>query len=437
MGSEKSQRTYGVVGRTLGHSYTPAIYRMLADIDYVRFECEPDELESFIAEGTWAGVNVTIPYKRAVIPYLDELSDVARRLGNVNTITRLTDGRLRGDNTDYFGFQYMIQTLPIDITGMTALVLGGSGGAGTTAMTVLRDMGAHPISVGRTGAVTYDMLDAYHHAELLVNCTPVGMYPACPAAPCDLDALTSLRAVADIVYNPARTSLLMEAERRGIPTVGGLTMLVAQAAQACERYFGTTVDPDRIDAVTAAISSHTLNIALIGMPGSGKSHVGKALACQLERPFTDIDEAFEQKTGSSCAEFIENLGENAFRREETACLRTAAACSGAVISCGGGVVEREENYALLHQNSLIIMLDRPLEALSRKGRPITARDGIEQLASRRLPRFQAWADLVCPVLDTPEHTAAHIAELLSGLQKTSSQDRANSMRRCTIPNSTH
>lgn len=403
---------YGVLGRVLGHSYTPTIYRELAGMDYVRFEREPEQLEDFLRGDEWAGVNVTIPYKRAVIPYLDELSDIAQRLGNVNTITRLPDGRLRGDNTDYFGFKMLVESLGIDLAGMTALVLGGSGGAGTTARTVLTDLGANPVSVGRTGEVTYDNLDAYRYADLIVNCTPVGMFPHCPESPVDLGLFDSLSAVVDIVYNPARTQIMMDAERRGIPCVGGLLMLVAQAAQAVERYTGAPVDTEAVYDLTKSLSATEQNIALIGMPGSGKTRVGQQLAAIYGREHIDADDAFAERCGMSAADYIANHGEEAFRREETACLAELAATSGLVISCGGGVVTRPENYPLLHQNSIIVMLNRPIDELSTKGRPITARDGVQKLAEQRMDLYRSWADIIVDSLDCAANTARAVSERL-------------------------
>lgn len=401
-------RPYGVLGRTLGHSYTPTIYRQLADMEYVRFEREPDQLAGFLHGDEWEGVNVTIPYKRAVIPYLDELSDTARRLGNVNTITRLPDGRLRGDNTDYFGFRFLVESLRIDVEGMTALVLGGSGGAGTTACTVLSDLGVTAVPVGRTGEVTYGDLDRYRSAELIVNCTPVGMYPNCPDSVISLDGFDNLRAVVDIVYNPARTGIMMQAEARGIPVAGGLLMLVAQAAQAVERYTGAVIAPARITELTQALSATEQNIALIGMPGSGKTRVGQNLARLLGRTHVDCDWYFKERYGRSCAEYITTEGEDAFRREESACIRELGARSGLVVSCGGGVVTRPENYDALHQNSLIVMLDRPLSELASKGRPITARDGVQKLAEQRMGLYRSWADLIVASRDCAEHTAEAI-----------------------------
>ena len=407
-----SERPYGVLGRVLGHSYTPKIYNMLAGLDYVRFEREPDQVEAFLKGDEWQGVNATIPYKRTVMPYLDELSDIAQRLGNVNTITRLPDGRLRGDNTDYYGFQVLVESVGVDLRGKHALVFGGDGGAGSTCMTVLGDLGAIPHAVGRSGDITYDDLDAWSHAALAVNCTPVGMYPDCPASVCGLESLTDLEAFVDIVYNPARTSMMMDAEERGIPTAGGLLMLVAQAAQAVERYVGETVSMDRIMQVTDELSRSVENIALIGMPGCGKTRVGERLAELGGREHIDIDREFDRRHGMPAPGFILSNGEDAFREAESEIIADVAKRSGLVISCGGGVVERQANYRLLHQNSRIVMLDRPLDELSTRNRPITAQKGIGRLAETRLPRYRAWADAIITSRESPLATATEVARSL-------------------------
>lgn len=405
-------RPYGVLGRVLGHSYTPAIYKELAGMDYRRFEREPEELEVFINGDEWEGVNVTIPYKRAVMEYLDELSPIAKRLGNVNTIVRLADGRLRGDNTDYYGFKCLVESLGIDVAGMRAVVFGGTGGAGATVLTVLADMGVEAISVSRSGDVTYGDLGSLENIEIAVNCTPVGMFPNCPDTPCALDALPDLKAVLDIVYNPARTGLILEAERRGIPCASGLLMLVGQAAAAVERYTGETISLERTIEVTDRLSASVQNIAIIGMPGCGKTRGGQALAAQLNRPHVDIDRELETRLGCSCSEYIKTNGEAAFRAEETACLADVAARSGQVISCGGGIVMRPENYDLLHQNSRIALINRPLQDLAKGGRPITARDGVEKLAEIRMPLYRDWADIQVDSQKTPQETARAIAYLL-------------------------
>lgn len=408
-------RPYGVLGRVLGHSYTPAIYRELADMDYRRFEVEPEDLAGFLAGDAWEGVNVTIPYKRAVLPHLSELSEAAQRLGNVNTITRLPDGGLRGDNTDYAGFRALVASLGIDVAGMRALVLG-HGGAGSTCAAVLADLGAEVSFMGRRadpddpGSLTYDELPtAGPRFDLLVNATPVGMSPNCPASPCSLDDLPNLKAVADIVYNPALTDLLMQAERRGLPHVGGLLMLVAQAAEAIEVYTGRAVDDAAVAGLTRRLSATEQNIALIGMPGAGKTHVGRALAGILGRPHVDVDEELERELSMGCAAYLERHGEDAFRAAESQVLARVAAASHQVISCGGGVVVRAGNYGLLHQNSLIALIDRPLEELSCHGRPLSLRDGVERIARERAPRYRAWADLTVSSTDSARHTAQALA----------------------------
>lgn len=409
---EQTNRPYGVLGRVLGHSYTPTIYRELAGLDYRKFERESEDLEAFVRSDEWEGINVTIPYKRKLVRYMDELSDVARRMGNINTVTRLADGRLRGDNTDYYGFKVLVESLGLELANKKAVVFGGSGGAGSTAMMVLADLDMMPIAINRSGQDTYESLSNHADAALAVNCTPVGMFPTCPEAPCNLEVLPALEGFIDIVYNPARTALMMEAERRGIPNAGGLLMLVAQAAQAVERYTGEKVDIERIHDVTARLSATEQNVMLIGMPGCGKTRVGERLAGLLGRNHIDIDRELEDDLGISCGEFIEAKGEGAFRQKETEVLGRVAAQSGLVVSCGGGVVTRAENYGLAHQNSIIVMLDRPLDELSKKGRPITARDGIESLARQRLPLYRAWADIVVTSLDCAANTAMAVRDAL-------------------------
>ena len=405
-------RPYGVLGRVLGHSYTPTIYKELAGLEYVRFEREPEDLAAFMTGEEWEGTNVTIPYKRAVMEYLDELSPLAERMGNVNTITRLPDGRLRGDNTDYFGFQCLVEELGVEVTGKKVLVLGATGGAGTTASMVLGDLGATVVPVGRTSEVNYGNIAQQSDDALLVNCTPAGMFPHCPDAPCTLEGLDALEGVIDIVYNPARTGLMLEAERRGIPCIGGLLMLVAQAAQAVERYTGQVTPRKRILDVTERLSRREQNIALIGMPGSGKTRVGEQIALLTGREHIDLDRALEKRLDMPCADFIVERGEAAFREQETAALSDISKRSGLVLSTGGGVVTRDENYPLLHQNSQIVMLNRKLDELAHKGRPITARDGIAKLAEQRMPRYRAWADYIIDSRDCAANTAHALLDTL-------------------------
>ena len=407
-----SSQRFGVLGRTLGHSYSPIIHTTLAGLDYTSFEKEPEEIVPFLASSEWDGLNVTIPYKRTVVPYLDELTERAQRLGNVNTIWRDDAGRLHGDNTDYLGFKMLVESTRVDVSGNTVLVLGATGGAGTTASIVLEDMGANVIPVSRKGNVTYNDLDAYADAVLIVNCTPVGMYPSCPSSPIDLGPFTKLEAVCDIVYNPARTGLILQAEKRGIPAVNGLLMLVAQAAEADRHFCGAMISAERIAEVTDLLTNTEQNIALIGMPGSGKTRVGEQLANLLGREHVDIDKALQQRLGTSCSSYILENGEAAFREQETIVLSEIARSSRLIISTGGGIVTREENYPLLHQNSVIVMLNRKLEELSHKDRPITARDGEYKLAETRMPLYRAWSDLIIDSRESAESTARAITEIL-------------------------
>ncbi len=409
-------RPYGVLGRVLGHSYTPTIYRELAGLDYRKFEREPEELESFVRSDEWEGFNVTIPYKRDLVAYMDELSPIAERMGNINTVVRLPDGRLRGDNTDYYGFKVLVESLGLELAGKKAVVFGGSGGAGSTAMMVLADLGMRAVSIDRSGRNTYENLDEHADAALAVNCTPVGMFPACPKAPCSLTALPRLEGLVDIVYNPARTALMMEADRLGIPNAGGLLMLVAQAAQAVERYTGRSVGRERIAEVTSSLARSERNIALIGMPGSGKTRVGQQIAAHLDRPHVDSDWELEQHLGCSCSDYIVDAGEEAFRRAESDCLAQIAARSGQVISCGGGVVTQPENYDLLRQNSVIVMLDRPIAELSKKGRPLSQRDGVEALAERRMPLYRSWADIIVTSRESADATAREAIRALDAAE---------------------
>lgn len=403
---------FGLIGRTLGHSYSPAIYKRLAGLDYDLVELEPNEVERFCRTGGYDGFNVTIPYKRVVADVVDELSSVAQRLGSVNTVVRRPDGTLYGDNTDYTGFSLLLDTLEVPIEGLSALVLGATGGAGITCMAVLEDRGAHPIAVSRAGQVNYDNLDAYRDVDLIVNATPVGMAPHCPASPVDITMFPQLKGVVDIIYNPARTGLALQAERLGIPAVTGLTMLVGQAAAAAELYTRTTYSLENIRSVTSSLARSEHNIALIGMPGAGKTRVGQELAQLLGAKHLDADWELEHELGCACSSFITEHGEAAFRARETEVLKRLGALSRTIISCGGGVVTRDENYGLLHQNSLIVMLDRPLEELSSAGRPLSARHGVEQLAAERMERYRAWADVIVPSQSSAVLTARLIFDTL-------------------------
>jgi shikimate dehydrogenase len=382
---------YGLIGEKLSHSFSPQIHAMLGSYDYRLFELSALELPGFMRETSLLGFNVTIPYKQAVIPYLSGLSDAARRIGSVNTVIRQPNGTLFGDNTDYFGFERLLDNA-IPLKGKKALILG-SGGASRTVQAVLADADLSPIVViSRKGDDNYSNLEKHHDASLIVNATPVGMYPDVEAAPLDLSCYDGLQLVLDLIYNPARTRLLLDAEDLGIPCRNGLLMLAAQALRASE-LFGQRLPGDDISReIVARLERHTLNITLIGMPGCGKTSVGKALARLTGRPFHDTDEMIWAESGSSPAQIIALRGEAAFRALETKVLAGVCKESHAIIATGGGVVTRPENRNLLRQNSRVVLLERPLHLLPTNERPLSQAEGLEALYQKRQPLYLCWSD---------------------------------------------
>ena len=278
----------GLLGRKLGHSYSPQIHEYLGSYSYDLFEKEPEEVGDFVRNGDFTGINVTIPYKKDVIPFLDELSAEAVNMGSVNTVVRRQDGTLFGHNTDYFGFTSMVHRSGISVSGKKVLVLG-SGGTSNTAVKALEDLGAHVIIISRSGENNYDNLDLHRDASVIVNTTPVGMYPKTGVAPVDLKDFPKLEGVLDVIYNPARTKLLLDAEELGLPHENGLWMLVAQAKEAAEYFGGMPLSDDLIETVYRKMSARMQNIVLIGMPGCGKSTVASLLAEQLNREMVDAD----------------------------------------------------------------------------------------------------------------------------------------------------
>ena len=401
------KKIYGLLGEHLAHSYSPAIHAALGDYEYRLFEVAPADLPSFLADGDFAGINVTIPYKKAVIPYLSEISDAAKKIGSVNTLLRLPDGGLRGDNTDYYGFAYMLDRAKIHVAGKKCLVLG-SGGASLTAVAVITDRGGSPIVISRAGENNYENISRHADADVIINTTPVGMYPNNGESPVDLSVFPRLSGVADVIYNPCRTALLLQAEKLGIPHVGGLTMLVAQAKRANELFFGTPRPDSLMDSVTAQMRNDMENIILIGMPGCGKSTVGRALAKALGKKFADTDEEIVRLSGRTPADIIRENGEEAFRRIEHEAVCRLGKSSGYVIATGGGAVTRAENYTPLHQNGILVFLRRPLEELSSAGRPLSQSVGVEALYEKRLPLYEAWADARVDTLESPNQTVAAI-----------------------------
>ncbi len=401
----------GLLGQRLGHSYSPQIHTQLADYSYELFQVSPENLEEFLQRGNFDGLNVTIPYKKAVMPYCAELSDTARKIGSVNTLVRRKDGSLYGDNTDFDGFFWLLQRNGGIQKGEKALVLG-SGGASLTVQTVLRRFGAEVVVISRRGEHNYATLDRHTDAVLLVNTTPVGMYPHNGESPVDLDRLPKLRCVLDLIYNPARTRLLMDAEARGISCEGGLSMLVAQAKRAAELFTGRKISDSCNNEILCKLERETRNIILIGMPGCGKSTVGRALAQELDRPFYDADEQIVKQIGCTIPEFFAREGEDAFRKAESEVLAELGKQSGCVIATGGGCVTREENYPLLHQNGVIFWLNRELKELPTEGRPISQSTDLGELYAKREPLYARFADHRVENAGSPADTARKLQALL-------------------------
>ena len=401
----------GLLGQHLGHSYSPSIHAQLADYQYSIFEKEPEQLEDFLKNGGFHGINVTIPYKKSVIPFLDSLSPVAARLGAVNTIVRRSDGSLIGHNTDYFGVRSMVEQSGLTPNKKRVLVLG-SGGASNTAVAVLEELGANVVVISRSGANNYTNLHLHKEAAIIVNTTPVGMYPNVGQTPLNLDSFPNLEGVLDIVYNPARTRLLLDAEQRGLVTMNGLWMLVAQAKESAEWFTASTIPDERIAGIYRSLSKQMENIILIGMPGCGKTTVGQSLASELGRSFVDADAAIEATAGMSIPDIFTQQGEQGFRQIETSVLAELGKQSGLVIATGGGCVTRPENYPLLHQNGTIIWLKRDISQLPTNGRPLSQRNDLNEMYQIRQPMYQQFSDLIVDNFADPSHTVQTILKLL-------------------------
>ena len=401
----------GLLGRTLGHSYSPAIHAQLGDYEYALYEKEPEELPDFLQRGDFTGLNVTIPYKKAVVPYCTALSETAQLLGSVNTLLRRPDGTLYGHNTDYDGFLSLVRQSGVAVSGKKALVLG-SGGASVTAQAVLRTLGAQVVVISRSGEDNYENLSRHADAAIVVNTTPVGMYPHNGESPVDLTVLPACRAVYDIVYNPERTALMLQAEALGIPAFGGLHMLVAQAKAASELWQGKPIPHSEISRIEGLLRAGMRNLVLIGMPGCGKSTVAAALGEATGREVCDSDALIEELAGMPIPEIFAQQGEAAFRAYETQAIAQLGKRSGIVLATGGGCVTRPENYPLLHQNGTILWLQRDLAALPTDGRPLSQAGKLEAMYALRRPLYARFADHTISNNGSVEETVAAVKEAL-------------------------
>lgn len=399
---------FGLLGRKLGHSLSPQIHSHLCDYEYKLYPTEPEKLDEFFADTRLSGFNVTIPYKVEAFNRCSTLSETAKKAGSVNTVIRRPDGSLYGDNTDYFGFLYMAGKIGCDFKGKKVLILG-SGGASLTAQLVSADEGAKEITVvSRNGENNYKNISRHYDADIIINTTPVGMYPNNGERLIDLSKFTKCRKALDLIYNPARTVFLLDAQKLGIDCINGLPMLVAQALRAAEIFTGKSIPLSEIDRIHDIILGNQKNIVLVGMPGCGKSTLAKLLSEKTGRECVDTDSLVEL-CGETIPEIFEKYGEAEFRRRETEAIKSVAKEQGRIIATGGGAILKEENRIALRENSTVIFLNAPIERLATNGRPLSKDiETLHKMHAQRLPLYLDAADITVEVDPDPEVTLRRI-----------------------------
>jgi len=388
-----ADKLFGLLGRKLGYSWSPPIHAALGCPDYRLIELEPEALPAFLSREDIGGLNVTIPYKLTVMPHCDVIDEAARRIGSVNTLVRRGDGKLYAWNTDAAGFSWMAKRAGISFAGAKVIILG-SGGASRTARAVAQMEGAAQVVViSRSGEDNYDNLSCHADANIVVNTTPVGTYPGNGESPVDLTCFPRCRGVLDLIYNPRRTALLLQAEELGIPHSDGLPMLVAQAKAAEEHFFEKTIPDSENERILAMLRQQMTNIVLIGMPGSGKTTVGETLSALTGREAIDIDTRIAEKAGCTIPEIFARGGESEFRRYEREVSAEVGKLSGKILLTGGGVVKDRQNYAALHQNGRIYHLVRDLDILPTDGRPLSQGADLHAMWAEREPLYAAFRDM--------------------------------------------
>ena len=399
------EKIYGLLGRKLGHSWSVPIHQALGCEGYRLIELEPEELGDFLRREDIGGLNVTIPYKRDVMAFCDVIDEGAKTIGSVNTIVRRA-GKLYGYNTDIDGFLYMLRRARISLMGKKVVVLGSGGASLTAQAAARRERAREVVVVSRAGPDNYENLPQRHgDAETLVNTTPVGMWPDMTGRPVDLLAFPDMEAVADVIYNPGRTGLLLQAKKGGLRRTGGLPMLVAQAKRAEELFFDKAIPDGETENIIAQLWRDRTNLVLVGMPGCGKTTVGRALARLSGKPFVDLDEEIVRRADKPIPEIFRAEGEETFRVLEAQALAEICAQSGQVIATGGGAVLRAENRDIMRRTGRVYFLRRALEELPRDGRPLSQKGGLEEMYRVRKPLYSAAADVVIDNSVALEETA--------------------------------
>lgn len=390
---------YGLIGEKLGHSYSKTIHEMIGRYNYELKEIPKDGLEEFILGKDYKGLNVTIPYKQDVMKYLDYIDDGAKRIGAVNTIVN-NNGYLSGYNTDYYGLKKLIEGLEVDLNGAKVLILG-TGGTSKTARTVVEDLGAATvIIVGRTKRednISYEEAVSEHaDADFIVNTTPCGMYPNILVSPIELSEFGNLKGVVDVIYNPARTKLALDAQRLGIKVACGLKMLVYQAIVAAEYFTSDKVDSKLADSIYKSVRAQNENIVFIGMPSVGKSTLGRIMSKELSMDFVDTDDLIVERENRSISDIFATDGEPYFRKVESEVIKEASMNKNSIIATGGGAILNPNNVEVLKSYGMVYLLDRDIDKLTPTGnRPLSSsRDKLEKLYQERMPIYKAAADVI-------------------------------------------
>ena len=408
---------YGLIGEHLGHSYSPEIHAQLADYEYELMELPPDKVQGFIESRNFKAINVTIPYKETVIPFLDAVDEDAKKIGAVNTVVNM-DGRLYGYNTDQLGMKSLIKHMGLSLENKKVLILG-TGGTAKTSRSVAESLGAANIlNVSRRGgdsAISYEEAAKSHSgAEIIINATPCGMYPATEGRPLDISAFPKLEGLVDVIYHPLRTNLVLDAAERGLPASGGLYMLVAQAVYACGFFLNKRAHAEDIERIYGKILSDKQNIVLIGMPSSGKTEIGKLLAKKTGKAFIDSDTKIVETINQPIADYFAAHGEEPFRQLESAVLCDASDLSSTVIATGGGAVLRNENIRALKRNGVVVFLDRsPDKLTATPDRPLSSdKDALMNRYNERYEKYCAAADLRIDGDGSLEEVAQAVLEAL-------------------------